>query len=69
MTLAADRVFNSPNLDYGRLSPLLIVFGAALGNVVRGVPLDAEGYFFLPLWTGFSPLDGHNPGVLDCIDS
>ncbi|HXH28288.1 MAG TPA: cytochrome d ubiquinol oxidase subunit II, partial [Candidatus Polarisedimenticolia bacterium] len=30
---------------------LAIVFGAALGNVVRGVPLDAGGFFFLPLWT------------------
>jgi cytochrome d ubiquinol oxidase subunit II len=44
---------------------LTIVFGAALGNVIRGVPLDAEGYFFLPLWTGFSPFDGDKPGVLD----
>jgi cytochrome d ubiquinol oxidase subunit II len=45
-------------------SALLTIFlGAALGNVVRGVPLDAEGYFFLPLWTDFrvSVL----PGVLD----
>ncbi len=30
-----------------------VVFGAALGNVVRGVPLDASGRFFLPLWTDF----------------
>jgi cytochrome d ubiquinol oxidase subunit II len=42
---------------------LAVVLGAALGNVVRGVPLDAEGYFFLPLWTNFSP--GPDPGVLD----
>jgi cytochrome d ubiquinol oxidase subunit II len=42
---------------------LTIVLGAALGNVVRGVPLDAEGYFFLPLWTSLWP--GANPGVLD----
>ena len=34
---------------------LALVFGVALGNVVRGVPLDASGYFFLPLWTNFSP--------------
>jgi cytochrome d ubiquinol oxidase subunit II len=35
-------------------SILLCVFlGAALGNVVRGVPLDASGYFFEPLWTNF----------------
>jgi cytochrome bd ubiquinol oxidase subunit II len=32
---------------------LAIFFGAALGNVVRGVPLDAGGVFFLPLWTDF----------------
>ena len=33
-------------------STLLAVFyGAALGNVVRGVPLDEAGEFFLPLWT------------------
>lgn len=42
---------------------LAVVLGAALGNVVRGVPLDAEGYFFLPLWTDFRP--GPEPGVLD----
>src|SRR2546427_3702706 len=27
---------------------LTIFFGAALGNVVRGVPLGADGYFFEP---------------------
>ena len=42
---------------------LAVVLGAALGNVVRGVPLDAEGYFFLPLWTDLRP--GAAPGVLD----
>src|SRR3954463_13057146 len=30
---------------------LAVFFGAALGNVVRGVPLEADQYFFLPLWT------------------
>jgi cytochrome d ubiquinol oxidase subunit II len=45
-------------------SALLAIFlGAALGNVVRGVPLDSSGYFFLPLWTDFSI--GQNVGVLD----
>jgi len=29
---------------------LALVFGVALGNVVRGVPLDADGYFSLPLF-------------------
>src|ERR1700736_5699994 len=30
---------------------LAVFFGAAWGNVVRGVPLDSTGYFFEPLWT------------------
>ena len=33
---------------------LAVFYGAALGNVVRGVPLDKDGIFFLPLWTNFS---------------
>ena len=46
-------------------STLLIIFyGAALGNVVRGVPLDGEGNFFQPLWTNFSPF-ARTPGILD----
>jgi cytochrome bd ubiquinol oxidase subunit II len=45
-------------------SLLLAVFlGAALGNVVRGVPLDETGYFFEPLWTNFRL--GDRTGVLD----
>src|SRR5947208_8524071 len=42
---------------------LAVFFGAALGNVVRGVPLDASGYFFEPLWTNFR-LDDET-GILD----
>ncbi|MGI9104027.1 MAG: cytochrome d ubiquinol oxidase subunit II [Terriglobales bacterium] len=42
---------------------LAIFFGAALGNVVRGVPLDEQGYFFEPLWTNW--LIGPEPGILD----
>ncbi len=42
---------------------LAVFFGAALGNVIRGVPLDASGNFFLPLWTDFAP--GAQPGILD----
>jgi cytochrome d ubiquinol oxidase subunit II len=34
---------------------LALVFGVALANVVRGVPFDETGSFFLPLWTTFSP--------------
>jgi cytochrome bd ubiquinol oxidase subunit II len=42
---------------------LAVFFGAALGNVVRGVPLDAGGYFFEPLWTNFCL--GEEIGILD----
>src|SRR5271168_5080236 len=42
---------------------LAIFFGAALGNVIRGVPLGADGYFFLPLWTNFRV--DTNTGILD----
>jgi len=42
---------------------LAIFYGAALGNVVRGVPLDASGYFFLPLWTDFRASSAG--GILD----
>jgi cytochrome d ubiquinol oxidase subunit II len=42
---------------------LCIFFGAALGNVVRGVPLGADHYFFEPLWTNFRV--GQNNGILD----
>jgi cytochrome d ubiquinol oxidase subunit II len=42
---------------------LAVFFGAALGNVVRGVPLDESGYFFEPLWTNFQL--GEHTGILD----
>ncbi len=42
---------------------LAIVFGAALGNLIRGVPLNADGYFFTAFWTTF--MTGPNPGILD----
>ena len=42
---------------------LAIFFGAAIGNVIRGVPLNADGYFFEALWTNFRV--GTNPGILD----
>lgn len=42
---------------------LAIFFGAALGNVVRGVPLNEEHYFFEPLWTTFVPQG--ETGILD----
>lgn len=42
---------------------LAIFYGAALGNVVRGLPLGPDHYFFLPLWTNWNV--GAHPGVLD----
>jgi cytochrome d ubiquinol oxidase subunit II len=47
----------------GASALLAVFFGAALGNVVRGVPLDATGRFFLPLWTDFRL--GPPSGILD----
>jgi len=42
---------------------LPVLLGAALGNVVRGVPLDESGYFNIPLFTHFR---AENPvGILD----
>jgi cytochrome d ubiquinol oxidase subunit II len=49
---------------FGLASILLaIFFGAALGNVIRGVPLNADGYFFEPLWTNWRV--GVQNGILD----
>ena len=42
---------------------LAIFFGAALGNVIRGVPLNPDGYFFEPLWTNWRV--GAQNGILD----
>jgi cytochrome d ubiquinol oxidase subunit II len=42
---------------------MAIVLGAALGNVIRGVPLNRDGYFDGALFTNFQP--GLTPGILD----
>jgi cytochrome bd ubiquinol oxidase subunit II len=42
---------------------LAIFYGAALANVIRGVPLGDDGYFFLSLWTNWRV--GPDPGILD----
>ncbi len=44
-----DVVFSVASL----LAPVL--FGAALGNLLRGVPIDANGWFALSLFESFSP--------------
>ena len=49
---------------FSTASSLLAIFlGAALGNVVRGVPLGPDGYFFAPLWTSFTVQP--DAGILD----
>jgi cytochrome d ubiquinol oxidase subunit II len=53
-----DRVFQFSSVG------LAVCFGAALGNVVRGVPFDEEGRFFEPLWTDMTRTKGAT-GVLD----
>src|SRR5438270_6136315 len=42
---------------------LAILFGAAAGNVARGVPVDAQGNFSMPFFTDFN-VRGH-VGLLD----
>lgn len=42
---------------------MAVILGAALGNVIRGVPLEESGFFSGPLFTNF--LTGAHPGVLD----
>jgi cytochrome bd ubiquinol oxidase subunit II len=42
---------------------LAVFYGAALGNVVRGVPFGPGGEFFLPLWSDFRL--GPPTGILD----
>ena len=60
-----DRVWRgSWDVFFGLASVLLpVFFGAALGNLLRGVPLSAEGWFELPLFTDFSARDP--VGILD----
>ena len=47
------------------ISSLLLAtfYGTALANVIRGVPLGTDGYFFLSLWTDWRV--GPHPGILD----
>jgi cytochrome d ubiquinol oxidase subunit II len=51
---------------------LAVLLGVALANIVRGVPLNEDGRFFLPLWTDFAvhvpatgAARGHPLGILD----
>lgn len=42
---------------------MAVLLGAAFGNLIRGVPIDSQGWFSGPLFTNFLP--GPHPGVLD----
>jgi cytochrome bd ubiquinol oxidase subunit II len=42
---------------------LAVVFGTALGNIIRGVPLDQDGLSGMPLFTNFLP--GRGAGIFD----
>lgn len=42
---------------------LALFFGVGLANVVRGVGINPDNSFFLPLWTNLRP--GASPGILD----
>jgi cytochrome bd ubiquinol oxidase subunit II len=49
---------------FGVASTLLpVLFGAALGNLLRGLPLNQEGWFSLSLFTDFTT--GGEVGILD----
>jgi cytochrome d ubiquinol oxidase subunit II len=56
-TPAWDVVFSASSLL------LALFYGVALGNVVRGVPLTGEGWFFEPLWTDLRVAP--EPGIFD----
>jgi cytochrome bd ubiquinol oxidase subunit II len=42
---------------------MAFILGSTLGNLVRGVPVDEKGYFFVALFTDFRP--GRHSGILD----
>jgi cytochrome d ubiquinol oxidase subunit II len=42
---------------------ITVIFGAALGNLIRGVPIRQDGYFFEPLWTTLTVVP--EAGILD----
>jgi cytochrome d ubiquinol oxidase subunit II len=42
---------------------LVVIFGAALGNIIRGVPIYENGYFFEAFWTTFTVVP--EAGILD----
>ncbi len=53
-----DVIFSAASLG------LALLFGVALGNLLRGVPLNEQGYFFVALWTNLLPY-ADPQGILD----
>ncbi|TKB92655.1 MAG: cytochrome d ubiquinol oxidase subunit II [Nitrospira sp.] len=47
----------------GASTLLAIVLGATLGNLILGVPLNQDGYFFMALWADF--MMGPDTGILN----
>ena len=47
---------------------LAILFGAAGGNMARGVPLDEAGNFSVSFFTDFSPWGSNPPGNVGILD-
>lgn len=56
------RAFWDATFSLGSIT-LSLVFGVALGNVIRGVPIDFSGYFRAPLFDDFRP--GSASGAID----
>lgn len=52
-----DRAFAAASIS------LAVCYGVVIGNVVRGLPLNASGHFSEPLWTNFQPVG--QTGILD----
>jgi cytochrome d ubiquinol oxidase subunit II len=47
----------------GSSTSIAVVLGCSLGNLLRGVPLDGDGWFHVPLFTDFRV--STTPGALD----
>jgi len=64
-----DRMWRSfwDAVFFGASTLVPVLLGAALGNVIRGVPLGEEGWFALPLFASFSPHPGID-GALGILD-
>ena len=59
LTFGADCLTDASH----RHTLLAVFYGAALANVVRGVPIGNDGYFFEPLWPDLRV--GKDTGILD----